>query len=262
MLLIGYGLHICTRFRHAYLTYGIRDDCFAKGGYAENVQEACLAILDTLRKVLTNAEIPTSLLELMRVGPKFMIIDMVTSAFYEDLQGRLTRSAKLDAWIRAACNASPEQMESDFTVNNRVHPDKETPLEGCEPTDTSQYNMKLSALFEFRTTFKHRTGLAVGESGELIAAMFATEIAQQLASKMYEFTVELSRKKQHHEPSHQKSKLAKSNKMRTVIRDIVRAAAQHKRAKKGKACAAFLRTQRHIGHRQKYKYDFGKIEQR
>ena len=129
VLLIGYGLHTCTRFRHAYLTYNIRDDRFAKGSYADNVQEACLTVLDTLRKVLTNAEIPISLLELMRVGPKFMIIDMVTSALCEDLQGQFTRSAKLDAWIRAACNTSPEWMESDFTVKQEVYPDKETPLE-------------------------------------------------------------------------------------------------------------------------------------
>ena len=93
------------------------------GSYAANVREACFTVLDTLREVLTNAEISISLLELMRVGPKFMIIDMVTSAFYEDLKGQFTRSAKLDAWIRTACNTSHEWMEEDFTVNQDVYPD-------------------------------------------------------------------------------------------------------------------------------------------
>ena len=226
VLFIGYGLHTCTRFRHTYLTRNIRDDCFAKGSYAENVQEACLTVLDTLRKVLTNAEIPISLLELMRVGPKFMIIDMATSALCEDSRGQATRSAKLDAWIRAACNTSSEWMGSDFTVKQGVYPDKETPLEGYEQSNTAQYNMELSALFEFRTTRKDDTGLAVGRSGELIATMFATEIAQGLASKMYELMNNFGRKKQYHGPAHQKSKSTRSNKMQTVIRGTIKAAAQ------------------------------------
>ena len=77
-------------------------------------------------------------------------------------------------------------------MNNKVHPDKETQVEGCKPTDTSQHNMELSALFEFRTIFKYRIGLTVWKSGELIAVMFATEPAQQLAGKMCEFTIKLS----------------------------------------------------------------------
>ena len=110
VLLIGYGSHACVKFRQTYLTYSIRDDCFAEEGYARNVQEACLTILDTLREVLTKSEIQISLIELMRVGPKFIIIDMVTSALYEDVQ-QDDRSAKMDAWVRGACDASQERTE-------------------------------------------------------------------------------------------------------------------------------------------------------
>ena len=86
--------------------------------------------------------------------------------------------------------------------------------------------MGLSALFEFRTTFKENNGLAAGRSGELIATMSATEITQVLASTMYECMNALGRKKQRHKPLHQKPKTTKSNKMQTVIRDTIKAAAQ------------------------------------
>ena len=85
VLIAGFGTDACTRFRCKYLTFDIRNDCFKGGKYAKNVQEACFTILDTLRDVLTRAEIKISLLELMRVGPKFMIVDMITSALSKHL---------------------------------------------------------------------------------------------------------------------------------------------------------------------------------
>ena len=225
VLIIGYGANVCTQFRRAYLTLGIRDDCFKTGGYAKNVQEACFPILDTLREVLTNAGITISLLELMRVGPKFMVVDMVTSVFYGNLKQN-ERSAKLDAWIRAACNASPEHTESDFTVNKKVYPDKETPLPGCDQSGMAQYDMEINALFELRTTREDGFRLAASKSGEVIATMVAIEIMQQLAGKLYEFTINTCKKIQCHEPSQQRSRSVHSNQIRTVIYDVVKAAAQ------------------------------------
>ena len=79
----------------------------------------------------------------MRVGPKFMIIDMVTSVFYRDLeQGRQNeRCPALGGWLRVVCNASAEHKENELTENEsttneskdvsnhrKVYPDKETPL--------------------------------------------------------------------------------------------------------------------------------------
>ena len=69
-------------------------------------------------------------------------------------------------------------------VNNKIHPDREASLEEVS-TVTSQHDMELSALYEFRTPRENRTGLASGRSGELVALMFVTEVAQQLAGNMY-----------------------------------------------------------------------------
>jgi len=238
VLVIGSGTSVGTQFRQVYLTHGIRDDRFAQdgvktGGRTRNIQRACLTILDTLRKVLTGANIPVSLLELMRVGPKFMIIDMATSVFYRDLErgGQNKRCVTFDDWLRAACNTSAEHGENELTTNEsrdvsndiKVYPEKEAPLTGEEPTDMPQHSMKLSALFEFRTTQVTGAGLTGGKGGKLIADMVAAETAQQLASKMYELVINADKKRQRldQELPGRRQELSKSSKLGNIIYDVL-----------------------------------------
>ena len=193
--------------------------------------------------VIAKAKIPISRLEQMRVGPKFMIIDMVTSVFYRDLeQGEQNeRCSALDCWLRAACNASTEHKEDELTENEsttneprdvsnhrKVYPDKETPLTEYEPTDITQHDMKLSTLFEFRTTRAARTGFEGGKSDILIVDMVAVETAQQLAGRMYELVINADKKRQRreHELPSRRRESSKPSKLETIIYAVLRATAQ------------------------------------